>query len=71
MQQSEIAQLFSDRKRLIETLVPIENKDRQLVPFILNPIQSLMYSESSPRDVIVKPSQVGGTSLIMCDFLLW
>jgi hypothetical protein len=70
MQQSEIAQLFSDRKRLIETLVPIENKDRQLVPFILNPIQSLMYSESSPRDVIVKPSQVGGTSLIMCDFLL-
>src|SRR3990167_4668574 len=70
MSQSEIQALFGDRKRLIETLIPIEHKDRQLVPFILNPIQRDMFSTSTPRDVIVKPSQVGGTSLIMCDFLL-
>jgi hypothetical protein len=70
MQQNEISQLLLDRKRLIQTLVPIENKDRQVVPFILNPIQALMFDEATPRDVYVKPSQVGGTSIIMCDFLL-
>ena len=67
---SKVEELLGDRKRLIETLVPIENKDRQLVPFILNPIQSDMFESSSWRDVYVKPSQVGGTSIIMCDFLL-
>ena len=65
-----IAELFADRKKLIETLVPIENKDRQLVPFILNPIQANMLATSTSRDVYVKPSQVGGTSIIMCDYLL-
>jgi len=66
----KIQALFADRKRLIETLVPIENKDRQIVPFILNPIQQRMMAESTWRDVYVKPSQAGGTSIIMCDFLL-
>ncbi len=67
---SKIEELFADRRKLIETLVPIEDKDRQLVPFILNPIQANMMETSLYRDVYVKPAQVGGTSLIMCDFLL-
>jgi hypothetical protein len=70
MSRQEVEELFLDRKKLIETVVPIENKDRQLVPFILNPIQDDMLSTSAWRDVYVKPSQIGGTSLIMCDFLL-
>ncbi len=70
MVQPEIRDLFTDRKKLIETLVPIEDKDRQLVPFILNPIQSQMLGECTPKDVSIKPAQVGGTSLYMCDFLL-
>ena len=70
MSQSNLQELFRDRRKLIETLVPIENKDRQLVPFILNPIQTDMFESSLWRDVYVKPAQVGGTSLIMCDFLL-
>ena len=70
MVSSGVAELFADRRRLIETLVPIENKYRQLVPFILNPIQADMYKTSIGRDVYVKPAQVGGTSFIMCDFLL-
>ena len=70
MSHEEAKALLSDRRRLIETLVPIENKDRQLVPFILNPMQASMFEESLWRDVYVKPSQGGGTSLIMCDFLL-
>ncbi|KKL95695.1 hypothetical protein LCGC14_1851970, partial [marine sediment metagenome] len=67
-----IADIFlpENRRKLIETLVPIENKDRQIVPFILNPIQVHMQEDSTWRDVFVKPAQVGGTSLIMCDFLL-
>jgi hypothetical protein len=68
--QDAISTLFRDRKKLIETLVPIENKDRQIVPFVLNPIQSAMHTESTGRDVTVKPAQVGGTSYYICDFLL-
>ncbi len=65
-----IAALLTDRKRLIESIVPIEDKDRNLVPFVLNPIQVDMLDNSVWRDVYVKPAQVGGTSIIMCDFLL-
>ena len=70
MSQQELELLFADRRRLIETLVPIENKDRQLVPFILNPIQADMCESSTARDVYVKPAQVGGTSFFICDYLL-
>ncbi len=59
-----------NRIQLIETVVPIENKYRQIVPFILNPIQLQMMTGGTGRDVYVKPSQAGGTSIIMCDFLL-
>ena len=70
--QTSVADIFlpENRRKLIETLVPIENKDRQIVPFILNPIQVHMQEDSTWRDVFVKPAQVGGTSLIMCDYLL-
>ena len=70
MESKELKELFADRRKLIETLVMIESKDRQLVPFILNPIQAAMHETSLWRDVYVKPSQVGGTSFIICDFLL-
>ncbi len=70
MSRADIQELFADRRRLIETLVPIEDKNRQLVPFILNPIQADMHETSIGRDVYVKPAQVGGTSYIMCDYLL-
>ena len=70
MTQGGLEAVFADRRRLIETVMPIENKDRELVPFILNPIQALMYETSTGRDVTVKPAQVGGTSYLMCDYLL-
>ncbi len=62
--------LLSDRRRLIETVVPIENKNRELVPFILNPIQADMHDTFTGRDVNVKPAQAGGTSYFICDALL-
>lgn len=67
--QEQIAAV-SDRRRLMESVISVEDKDRQLVPFILNPIQSDMHDTSTIRDVYVKPSQVGATTYFMCDFLM-
>ena len=65
-----LKELFANRKGLIEALVFIENKDRQLVPYIFNPIQNGMHASRTGRDVDVKPAQIGGTSYYICDFLL-
>lgn len=69
-QASAMQLLLSNRRLFIETLVLIENKGRQIVPFNLNPIQLDMYESSTGRDIYVKPSQVGGSSLFICDFLI-
>ena len=63
-------ELLSDRKLFIETLVNIEDKNRQVIPFVLNPIQDDMLTTSTWRDVYVKPAQIGGSSIIICDFLI-
>jgi hypothetical protein len=62
--------LLSDRRLFIETLISIEDKNRQIVPFVLNSIQLDMYETSIGRDVYVKPAQIGGSSYIICDFLI-
>ena len=62
--------LLSDRRKFIETLMLIEDKGRQLTPFILNPIQSDIHDSCTGRDVLVKPAQVGASSYFICDFLI-
>jgi hypothetical protein len=62
--------LLSDRALLMESLVTIENKDRELVPMELRAIQRSMLLDSIGRDVYVKPAQIGASSVIICDFLL-
>jgi len=62
--------LLSDRKTTISSLLQIENKERQLVPMRLNPIQEDVVDTSEYRDIYVKPSQVGFTSLVVGDFYL-
>jgi len=69
-EQVDYARTKEFRKALLESVVEIEDKDRQVVPFILNDIQCMMFEESTARDVYVKPSQVGATTLFMADFLL-
>ena len=69
-QDKAIEALFSNRLLMMESLLQIENKERKLVPFNLNPIQRDMLETSSPRDVIVKPAQVGATSFHLADFYL-
>jgi hypothetical protein len=62
--------LLADRRLMIESLMTIEDKYRQIVPFRLNPIQAAIQTESTGRDVIIKPAQAGGTSIIVANFLL-
>jgi hypothetical protein len=65
-----LKELFSNRRLTLETLLEIENKERQLVKFNLNPIQADMLSTFTGRDIYVKPAQIGATSLWVGDFLI-
>lgn len=69
-QDKALEALFSNRRLMMESMLQIENKERQLVPLILNPIQADMLETSGPRDIYVKPAQVGATSLQLADFYL-
>ncbi|GAH82793.1 unnamed protein product, partial [marine sediment metagenome] len=69
-QEQAMRALFSDRKLTLETLLEIENKQRELVPFNLFPIQEDMLTQSTWRDIYIKPGQVGATSLWVGDFLI-
>ena len=62
--------LFSDRRLTLSTLVDIDDKNRQRVPLMPNPIQEDIIVSSSLRDIYVKPAQVGFTSIIVADFFL-
>ena len=71
MNQEEALQLLlSDRVLFLETLMRIEDKHRNLVPFRLNPIQRDMLVSSTGRDVYVKSRQVGASSIFIADFLI-
>jgi len=69
-QEEALRRLFSNRKLTIETLLEIEDKDRQLVPMKLNPIQADVIDSSTWRDIYVKPGQIGFTSIVAGDFLI-
>lgn len=62
--------LLDDRRLFIETIMQIEDKGRQVVPFRLNPIQSDMHETSTGRDIYVKPAQIGASSYFICDYLI-
>lgn len=69
-QDEALRALFSNRRLMLESLLQIENKERQLVPFLLSPIQGDMLDSSGYRDVYVKPGQIGATSFHLADFYL-
>ena len=62
--------LFSDRRLTLSTLLDIDDKNRQRVPLMPNPIQEDIIVNSGLRDIYVKPAQVGFTSIIVGDFFL-
>lgn len=71
MNQNEAMRaLFGNRVATISSLLDIDDKGRQRVPLVPNPIQMDMLTASALRDVYVKPGQVGGTSIIVGDFYI-
>jgi len=52
-------ELIADKRRFNETLMVVENKQRQIVPFIYNPIQADVAATETGMDIWVKPSSVG------------
>jgi len=69
-QEEALELLLTDRILFIETLMRIANKERNVVPYKLNPIQRDMMMTSTGRDVYVKPAQVGASSIFIVDFLI-
>ena len=69
-QDEALRTLFSDRRLTLSTLLDIDDKSRQRVPLIPNPIQENIILTSGLRDIYVKPAQVGFTSIIVGDFFL-
>lgn len=61
--------LLLDRKKLLETLFTVENKERQVVPYKMSPIIADMQATSTGRDIYVKPGQIGATTWNVVDFL--
>ena len=55
-------ELIRDKRKFIESLMVIESKDRQRVPFIYNPIQADVDRTQTGMDIWLKPSQVGFSS---------
>lgn len=67
---TELATILKDRVRRIETLLEIEDKEKNLVPFKLRRIQKAMLVTETGRDVDVKPGQIGASSVFMGDYML-
>src|SRR5262245_26875247 len=56
--------LVDDPVYFIEQMLWIVNKERQKVPFKLNYIQNLYFSERTPWDLILKDRKKGFSTLI-------
>jgi len=69
-QDEALKTLFSDRRLTLSTLLDIDDKNRQRVPLLPNPIQEDVIVSSGLRDIYVKPASVGFTSIIVGDFFL-
>ena len=52
-------ELINNKRRFIETLLVVENKQRQRVPFMYNPIQADADDTQTGMDIWVKPSSIG------------
>jgi len=51
--------LIGNKRKFIENLLVVENKARQRVPFIYNPIQADVDATQTGMDIWVKPSSIG------------
>ena len=67
-----LGHLIRSRRAFIENLIPIEDKQRQILRFTPNPIQDDVLDWLEPpggRHIALKPSQVGFSSVVIAFFL--
>jgi hypothetical protein len=64
----EILAIRAQPRPWIEQNLFIRTKDQRLVPLALNAVQSDYYARRGPRDLILKPRQLGFTTLISALF---
>lgn len=71
-----VKKFLTDHRFFIETAISIKDKDRFIVPFVFNPIQDLFFKkyvqmneQGIRRHIILKPRQLGFTTLICAMFL--
>lgn len=57
-----------DSKTRIEKRLYIRTKDKTVVNLKFNPIQSLYWDDRTKRDIILKPRQLGFSTLILAEF---
>jgi hypothetical protein len=67
---------LTDQRFFVETFVSIKDKNRNIIPFVLNPIQEMFYmkyrdlnEKGIRRHIILKPRQLGFTTFICGLFL--
>ncbi len=68
--EQSFRELIGNKRKFIETLLVVENKDRQQVPFIYNPIQADVDKTQTGMDIWVKPSSVGFSTERICNRLV-
>jgi hypothetical protein len=68
--EDTFTELISNRRKFIETLLVVEDKNRVRVPFRFNPIQARADEEKTGRDIWVKPSQAGFSTYKLADALV-
>lgn len=71
-----VQRALTDHRFFIETFISIKDKDRYIVPFVFNPIQELFFTKYEEmnakgirRHIILKPRQLGFTTLVCALFL--
>lgn len=65
-----LTQLVTDKRKYIENLIQIIDKERNTVPFTFNKPQADYWPKQTKRDIILKAGQLGFTSMIGADFLV-
>jgi len=65
----DISSILNNERNYIERVFKIADKHQKRVPFKLNYIQDHFDKHETGKDIIVKPAQVGFTSLIIAKFL--
>ncbi|WMM26671.1 hypothetical protein RBU61_08330 [Tissierella sp. MB52-C2] len=55
-------------KDYIEKYLYIKTKDKELIPLPFNPIQSMYWGNKTKRDIILKPRQLGFTTLKVAEY---